>query len=120
MKLTRKQIAVGAVALVVAGAAVVQMVWHPFGRTRALHARQVQLDLTYPDALIDSQSLSQLPRDVLRVPLLRDVLTEDFVAYYEGTKTASRWPVRCAVLPTNRSSTWRKRCSSTCLTSPPA
>ena len=50
MKLTRKQIAVGAVALVVAGAAVVQMVWHPFGRTRALHARQVQLDLTYPDA----------------------------------------------------------------------
>lgn len=86
MKLTRKQIAVGAVALVVAGAAVVQMVWHPFGRTRALHARQVQLDLTYPDALIDSQSLSQLPRDVLRVPLLRDVLTEDFVAYYEGNE----------------------------------
>ena len=89
MKLTRKQIAVGAVALVVAGAAVVQMVWHPFhlfGRARALHARQVQLDLTYPDALIDSQSLSQLPRDVLRVPLLRDVLTEDFVAYYEGNE----------------------------------
>lgn len=89
MKLTRKQIAVGAVALVVAGAAVVQMVWHPFhlfGRTRALHARQVQLDLAYPDALIDSQSLSQLPRDVLRVPLLRDVLTEDFVAYYEGNE----------------------------------
>lgn len=86
MKLTRKQIAVGAVALVVAGAAVVQMVWHPFGRTRALHARQVQLDLTYPDALIDSQSLSQLPRDMLRVPLLRDVLTEDFVAYYEGNE----------------------------------
>ncbi|WP_316682376.1 DUF2138 domain-containing protein [Ralstonia flaminis] len=86
MKLTRKQIAVGAVALVVAGAAVVQMVWHPFSRARALHARQVQLDLTYPDALIDSQSLSQLPRDVLRVPLLRDVLTEDFVAYYEGNE----------------------------------
>ncbi|GCB05571.1 DUF2138 domain-containing protein [Ralstonia sp. SET104] len=86
MKLTRKQIAVGAVALVAAGAAVVQMVWHPFGRTRALHARQVRLDLTYPDALIDSQSLSQLPRDVLRVPLLRDVLTEDFVAYYEGNE----------------------------------
>ena len=86
MKLTRKQIAVGAVALVVAGAAVVQMVWHPFGRTRALHARQVQLDLTYPDVLIDSQSLSQLPRDVLRVPLLRDVLTEDFATYYEGNE----------------------------------
>lgn len=86
MKLTRKQIAVGAVALAVAGAAVVQMVWHPFGRTRALHARQIQLDLTSPDALIDSQSLSQLPRDMLRVPLLRDVLTEDFVTYYESSE----------------------------------
>ncbi|CAJ0743094.1 DUF2138 domain-containing protein [Ralstonia mannitolilytica] len=86
MKLTRKQIAAGAIVLVAAGAAVVQMVWHPFGRTRPLHARQVQLDLTYPDALIDSQSLSQLPRDVLRVPLLRDVLTEDFVAYYEANE----------------------------------
>jgi uncharacterized protein YfaA (DUF2138 family) len=86
MKLTRKKIVIGAAALVVGAAVIVQLVWHPFGRTRALHAREVQLDLTYPDALIDSQSLSQLPRDVLRVPLLRDVLTEDFVAYYEGNE----------------------------------
>ncbi|XHO06221.1 hypothetical protein ACEQUB_03133 [Ralstonia syzygii] len=86
MKLTRKKIAIGAAALVVGAAAVVQLVWHPFGRTHALRAREVKLDLTLPDALIDSQSLSQLPRDVLRVPLLRDVLTEDFVAYYEGNE----------------------------------
>ncbi|MFV8671067.1 DUF2138 domain-containing protein [Ralstonia pseudosolanacearum] len=86
MKLTRKKIAIGVAALVVGAAAIVQLVWHPFGRTHALRAREVRLDLTLPDALIDSQSLSQLPRDVLRVPLLRDVLTEDFVAYYESNE----------------------------------
>ncbi|WP_155518411.1 DUF2138 family protein, partial [Ralstonia solanacearum] len=84
MKLTRKKIAIGAAALVAGAVVIAQLLWHPFGRTHALRAREVRLDLTLPDALIDSQSLSQLPRDVLRVPLLRDVLTEEFVAYYEG------------------------------------
>lgn len=37
-----------------------------------------------PDALIESESLAALPRDLLRVPLLRDLLSEDFVFYYEG------------------------------------
>lgn len=36
-----------------------------------------------PDALIRSHSLSRLPPDLLRIPLARDVLTEDFVTYYE-------------------------------------
>lgn len=43
----------------------------------------LQLDLTRPDALIESVSLSALPRDLLKVPLLRDLLSEDFVFYYE-------------------------------------
>lgn len=86
MKLTRKQVAAGAVALVTAGTAVVQIVRHPLGRSRVLYAHQVQLDLTYPDALIDSRSLSQLPHSMLRVPLLHDVPTEDFVTYYEGNE----------------------------------
>lgn len=37
-----------------------------------------------PDALIESESLAALPRDLLRVPLLRDLLSEDFVFYYES------------------------------------
>lgn len=37
-----------------------------------------------PDALIESESLAALPRDLLRVPLLRDLLSEDLVFYYEG------------------------------------
>jgi uncharacterized protein YfaA (DUF2138 family) len=40
-------------------------------------------DIARPDALIRSYSLSRLPADLLRIPLARDVLTEDFVSYYE-------------------------------------
>ena len=40
-------------------------------------------DIARPDALIRSYSLSKLPADLLRIPLARDVLTEDFVSYYE-------------------------------------
>lgn len=43
----------------------------------------LDLDLTRPDGLIRSASLARLPRDLLRVPLLRDLLNESFVAYYE-------------------------------------
>lgn len=51
----------------------------PFnGRINALN-----LDLSRPDALIRSTALSRLPPDLLRIPLARDVLTEDFVDYYE-------------------------------------
>lgn len=44
----------------------------------------LRLDLTRPDALIESQSLAALPRDLLDLPVLRDLLSEDFVFYYEG------------------------------------
>ncbi|MDR1661291.1 MAG: DUF2138 family protein [Azoarcus sp.] len=43
-------------------------------------------DFNRPDALIRSYSLSRLPADLLRVPLARDVLTENFVAYYEESE----------------------------------
>lgn len=41
-------------------------------------------DLRRPDALIESVSLSRLPKDLLSVPLLADTLSEDFVFYYEN------------------------------------
>ena len=40
-------------------------------------------NISAPDALIRSHSLSKLPPDLLRIRLANDVLTEDFVAYYE-------------------------------------
>ena len=39
--------------------------------------------LGMPDALIRSSSLSKLPPDLLRLPLAKDILTEDIVNYYE-------------------------------------
>ncbi len=45
----------------------------------------LNLDMAAPDALIRSMSLSKLPSDMLRVPLLHDLLTEDFIFYYENS-----------------------------------
>lgn len=44
----------------------------------------LRIDMRHPDVLIDSHSLSRLPKDLLSVPLLRDTLTEDFVFYYQN------------------------------------
>jgi uncharacterized protein YfaA (DUF2138 family) len=44
-------------------------------------------DIEKPDALIRTDSLSRLPSDLLKVPLARDVLTEDFVTYYEQNES---------------------------------
>ena len=41
-----------------------------------------------PDAVIVTQSLAQLPKDVLAHPWLKDVLTEDFINYYEDNEGA--------------------------------
>ncbi|MDR3220409.1 MAG: DUF2138 family protein [Candidatus Accumulibacter sp.] len=43
----------------------------------------LDFELSRPDALIRSSGLSRLPPDLLRLPLAKDVLTEDFVDYYE-------------------------------------
>ncbi len=46
----------------------------------------LKLDLSRPDALVRTKSLSALPRDLLTVPLARDVLREDFLFYYEQSE----------------------------------
>ncbi|WP_347902239.1 DUF2138 domain-containing protein [Pseudomonas purpurea] len=43
-----------------------------------------KLGLSRPDGLLETHSLSQLPKDLLAVPFLRETLTEDFVFYYEA------------------------------------
>ncbi len=43
----------------------------------------LNLDLAKPDAMIVTKSLSSLPKDLLTIPLARDVLREDFLFYYE-------------------------------------
>ena len=51
-----------------------------------LPSAALNLDMTAPDMLIRSKSLSKLPSDMLRVPLLHDLLTEDFLFYYENSE----------------------------------
>ena len=46
----------------------------------------LKLDLSRPDALVRTKSLSTLPRDLLTVPLARDVLREEFLFYYEQSE----------------------------------
>ena len=53
------------------------------GGALVLDAPAIALDLARPDALVQTASLADLPRDLLTVPMFRDVLTEDFVTYYE-------------------------------------
>jgi len=43
-----------------------------------------KLGLSRPDGLLETRSLSQLPKDLLAVPFLRETLTEDFVFYYQS------------------------------------
>ena len=50
---------------------------------RQLSHTQVPIDLTHPDARILSQRLAELPRDILRQPLLKQLLTEEFAFYYD-------------------------------------
>mgnify|MGYP001627139008 CR=1 FL=1 len=52
--------------------------WGAMGPVNSL-----KLDLSRPDALVRTKSLSTLPRDLLTVPLARDVLREEFLFYYE-------------------------------------
>ena len=55
--------------------------WGAMGPVNSL-----KLDLSRPDALVRTKSLSTLPRDLLTVPLARDVLREEFLFYYEQSE----------------------------------
>jgi uncharacterized protein YfaA (DUF2138 family) len=57
--------------------------YRTFGWGYMAPVNSLKLDLGKPDALVLTQSLSTLPRDLLTVPLARDVLREDFLFYYE-------------------------------------
>ncbi len=71
--------ALGGVAVVAAAVVGVRLGWTKFaGSINALH-----VDLAAPDAYISTPALSRLPHDLVKAPLARDLLTEDFAFYYE-------------------------------------
>ena len=55
----------------------------PKGASTPKKQKPLSLNLQKPDALIVTQSLAQFPRDIVTIPLLKDLLTEDFFYYYE-------------------------------------
>jgi uncharacterized protein YfaA (DUF2138 family) len=70
--------------LSIASPVILATLWfsHVFS-TSSISSQRILIDASRPDAWIRSQNLSQLPRDMLTVPLIKDVLTEDFLYFYE-------------------------------------
>lgn len=76
----RTKLAIAAASLLTAGAFIAATHgWARYGGS--INARHV--DLAAPDAYISTPALSRLPRDLVKSPLARDVLTPDFAFYYE-------------------------------------
>ncbi len=74
------KLAIAAASLLTAGALLTAT--RGFGQYGgSINARHV--DLAAPDAYISTPALSRLPRDLVKSPLAREVLTPDFAFYYE-------------------------------------
>src|SRR5438552_987281 len=78
---TRKWILVAATLMLLPAALVTyrKVGWAQFGGS----VKPITIDAAHPDAMIRTRSLSALPHDLLKIPLAHDLLTEDFVFYYE-------------------------------------
>lgn len=48
-----------------------------------VNSNQPEIKLEQPDVWVHSQNFALLPHDLLKVPLLKSILTEDFVYFYE-------------------------------------
>jgi uncharacterized protein YfaA (DUF2138 family) len=72
--------------IVVGVAAGSLLAYGAWGWNRMGDVNSLGLNLAQPDALVVTSSLSTLPRDLLTVPLAHDLLSEDFLFYYEQTE----------------------------------
>ena len=79
----RTWVIVGLVAVATAVAAATAYQRGANWKTFHFPGTRLMVDLGQPDALIRTSSLAQLPRDLLKAPIARDVLTEDLAFYYE-------------------------------------
>jgi uncharacterized protein YfaA (DUF2138 family) len=86
----RLAVVIGVVLAAAVGAAIAEWKWQLISRHFSTSQQnpaaleKLSLNLEHPDALIESEVLADLPRDLLTVPLLHDTLTEDFVFYYQA------------------------------------
>ncbi|WP_374568951.1 DUF2138 family protein [Ideonella sp.] len=73
-------IATGAIVVAAVAIAVVTLRYSRYGG----HISGLGMDLRQPAAYIATPSLTALSRDMVQAPVLRELLTEDFVFYYEA------------------------------------
>lgn len=90
MSLSRKSIVIISLSvlavLIVISVAAISLLRSSFSGVAELgtwKGSQIYLDVKNPDTVIISERLSGLPKDMLTIPLLKDMLTESFVFYYE-------------------------------------
>lgn len=81
----RKKWALGAVAGVGVAALALHLTFGWARYTGVINAAHV--DLSQPDGFIATPALSKLPRDLVKAPYARELLTEDFAFYYEEHPT---------------------------------
>lgn len=72
--------------LLVLTAVIAQAMFRPLSPLMGVHGGSLPLDLSKPDAVLQSESLRRLPADVLKSPWLKPVLTEALVDYYENNE----------------------------------
>lgn len=77
---------IGKIVAGTAAAGALLLAYRVFGWDSMGAVNSLQLDLSKPDALVVTRSLSTLPRDLLTIPLARDVLREEFLFYYEQSE----------------------------------
>lgn len=78
----------------------------------------LEVDLGQPDLLVRSARLSALSKDLVAAPLLRDILTEDFVHYYEDHPTRLSLLGTVKRLAYDHQLTWSDRLVATVLDAP--
>lgn len=81
-------------------------------------ANTLKIDLARPDVLVQSRQLAALPRDLVALPGLRDVLTRDFVQYYEEHPDRLSLEGTLRRLAFEHGLTWQERLVATVLDAP--
>ncbi len=76
----------GKIGIGVAALAAALVGYRAFGWGQMGPVNSLGLDMSKPDALVATKSLSSLPRDLLTIPLMHDFLREDFLFYYEQSE----------------------------------
>lgn len=106
--------ALGATALVVAGLGFVALTRAQFMGS----VNELAVNLAQPDVLVRSTRLSDLPKDLAQAPLLKGILTDDVVHYYQDHPTRLSLLGTLKRLAYDHQLTWSDRLVATVIDAP--